>query len=518
MSVIETHTTPPSYAISSVRRLDRTCLSGLPAGIRRPRFDPAKLRSGILHLGCGAFHRAHQALVTQRAIEAEGDAGLRWGISSASLVRRTTPDALAPQQGLYTLIERSAEGCRAEVIGAISEVVHAPSDARGLAARLADPETRIVTLTVTDRGYFLDPASHRLDAGDPAIRADLGAARPATPIGALVRGLALTRDAGHVPPVILCCDNLTANGATLKQAVSDFAALEDDGLAAWIERNVQFPNTMVDRIAPSTGDSDRAEALGLLGVEDAAPVVAEPFLDWVIEEFDGPRPRWEEGGATFVSDVEPFEIAKLRLLNGTHMLLAYIGALAGYRTIAEAIQDPLIARLAERFMRSEQGPTVPVSRERRDHYIDGLISRLANPAIRHEVGRVGRNGSMKLATRLLEPMRYNLAERRDIPCTILAIAAWIRWFALVDTAGTAVSIQDPNKDEIRRLCRATRENPMLRAETFLDYDEVFGDALPRQEQVASQLAQAISDLHRYDIHEVIAAHLGETILGKRYPD
>lgn len=503
--------------VSNRQRLSRNTLKRVPDTIRLPRYDVSRLGQGILHFGCGAFHRAHQALVTQRAIEAEGSEGLRWGIASAAMTRTNTPDALNPQQGLYTLLERSAERNHVEIVGSLAEVVHAPSDEKGMAARLADPQTKIVTLTITDRGYFLDPSTHRLDAEDESIRADIGAERPKTAIGSIVRGLELTRKAGHTPPVILCCDNLTSNGVTLKQAVLDFAALEDDGLSSWIKEHVQFPNTMVDRIAPSISDNDVREVDQLIGMHDAAPVVAEPFLDWVIEDFDGPRPKWEEGGAKFVTDVEPFEIAKLRLLNGTHMLLAYIGALAGYNTIAESIHDPLIKRLTERFMRSEQGPTVPMSHQHCEHYIDELLKRFENPAIHHEVGRVGRNGSLKLATRLLEPMRYNLVERRDTPCTILAIAAWIRWFSLLDTSGTAIRIEDPNKDEIYRLCRATRENPKLRAEVFMDYDEVFGQDFPRQEKVTGDLAHTINNLHRYDLREVMAATLDETILGRRWP-
>lgn len=503
---------------STTTKLGLNNLAKLPGKIRLPRYDFRKLGKGILHYGCGAFHRGHQAWVTQRAIEVEGARGRRWGIASASLIRPDTPHALKAQNNFYTLLERSAEENEAEIIASLAEVIHAPSDNKGLAARLADPDTRIVTLTITDRGYFLDPTTHRLDPSDPAIKDDIGAERPATAIGSIVRGLQLTRQAGHTPPVILCCDNLTSNGATLKQAVLDFAALEDDQLSAWIESNVQFPNTMVDRIVPAVSDEDKNQVEKLLGVRDEAPVIAEPYFDWVIEDFDGPRPRWDEVGAKFVNDVEPFEIAKLRLLNGTHMLLAYVGALAGYQTIAETVGDPLIKRLAERFMRSEQGPTVPMPHWRVEAYIDDLLKRFANPAIHHGVGRVGRNGSLKLATRLLEPMRYNLAERRDTPCTILAIAAWIRWFALLDTGSAALPIDDPHREELRNLCRITRQNPKLRAEMFLEYDEVFGEKFPRQEKVISELAQAMHNQLHYPIRDVISATLEETILGRNYPD
>ncbi|WP_050763908.1 mannitol dehydrogenase family protein [Beijerinckia indica] len=361
-------------------QLSTAVLDTMPESVRRPGYDVTSLTSGILHLGCGAFHRAHQAVITQRAIEAEGEKGLSWGIASASLRRPTTPDALEPQDGLYTVLERDASGTKAEIVGSLSETFYAPTDERGLVDRLADPATKIVTLTVTAGGYSLEPSSGRLQADDPDIQSDLTAERPVTTIGTLMQGLDAVRKAGHVPPVILSCDNLGSNGDTVRQAVIDCAAMTDDKLASWIERSVQFPNTMVDRIVPVTTDEDLRTAQDVLGVLDAAPVSAEPYLQWVIEDFEGERPLWEAGGAEIVGSVAPWEATKLRLLNGTHMVLAYLGGLADHGTIAEVANDPLMVDFALRFMLNEQAPTLPSTAPDPYHYAKLLLKRWRNPA------------------------------------------------------------------------------------------------------------------------------------------
>jgi fructuronate reductase len=342
----------------------------------------------------------------------------------------------------------------------------------------------------------------------PDILHDLNQAeRPRSAVGTIVYGLDRVRRQGGAPPVILSCDNVSANGRTLRQAVLDFAGLLDDKLAGWIAHNVRFPNTMVDRIVPATTDADRRDAARLLGLHDAAPVSVEPFLQWVIEEFDGPRPLWEEAGARFVTDVESFEVAKLRLLNGTHMLLAYLGALAGYKTIADTVADPLFRQFAEAFMLREQGPTVDFSPAERRAYATQLLHRLRNPAIRHEVGRVGRDGSVKLATRLMRPLRENLMAGRNGSCTILGIAAWIRGFALRDTSGTQVHLIDPSKDQMKDLCEETGEDHALQAESFLRLEEVFGPELPNHDEVVAELAQALRDLHLHPVRDVVRSRL-----------
>jgi len=477
------------------------------SGVRRPAYDPASLGTGILHLGCGAFHRGHQAFATQRAIEAEGAAGLRWGIASASLVRRTTPDLLRPQDGLYTLMERDADGLRAEIVGSLRNLVHAPSDPQGLPARIADPATRIVTLTVTADGYLLEPSTGRLQTHHPDIRHDLETAgRPVSVVGTLAAGLRLVREAGGVPPVVLSCDNLASNGRTLRQAVLDYADMMPGGeaLSGWIARNVRFPETMVDRIVPVPNEADAEDARRLTGQLDLAPVSAEPFLQWVIEAFDGPRPMWEAAGAEFVTDVAPFEQAKLRLLNGSHMLLAYLGGLDGSATIAQTVSDPVFHAFIERFMLREQGATLSLPPEALRTYVASLLARLRNPAIRHEVDRIGRNGSVKIATRLMQPLRDNLLAGRPAPCTILGLAAWIRWFALRDTSGTQVRLNDPAAAAFKALCETIGEDFERQAEAFLEMEEVFGPRLPQHDRVVAELAGALRALHLRPARDLVA--------------
>lgn len=475
-------------------RLSRATLGALPAGVRRPRFDPAALRAGILHLGCGAFHRAHQAVFTGRAIEAEGEAGLRWGIVAASLRRPAMRDALSPQDGLYTVLERGPERSRAEVVGALHQVVFAP-DGAALARRIADPAIRIVTLTVTAPAYCLDPATGRLDPAHPDIRRDMLRGTPRSVPGILAAGLDAVRRAGGRPPVVLSCDNLPANGRTLRQAVLDCAALGDDRLAAWIGREVQFPSSMVDRIVPSATGADTADATALTGLLDMAPVPAEPFRQWVIEEFAGPRPLWEAAGAEFVPDVAPWEASKLRLLNGTHMAIAYLGALAGRNTVAEAVADPALARFALRFMLEEQMPTLPPSDHDIRAYAGQLLGRWRNPGIEHRLTRVGRNGSEKLQPRLLAAMRQNMAAGRPVDCTILAVAAWM--LCAASRSRTCARMEDEREGRLLAVAEAAGGDAARLVDGMLRLEEVFGPDLVRCGAFRDGLVAAVGAIHAH---------------------
>jgi len=489
------------------RRLSRSTLDRVPSSVRRPLFDVNELQSGILHFGCGAFHRGHQAFVTQRAIEAEGKKALDWGITAASMHNQTTTSSLAPQDNLYTLIERGNDRTHYEVIGSVTETVYAPADERGLVDRMMHPATKLVTLTVTSGGYSLDGTTNCLDADHPDIVRDLNAENPTSVIGTLTEGLKGAHQSGRRPPVIICCDNMVSNGNTVKQAVVDYAALKDDKLAAWIEHSVQFPNTMVDRIVPTLTDRDRIDVRAATGLEDEAPVTAEPYLQWIIEDFEGPRPLWEAGGAEFVGDVMPWEATKLRLLNGTHMALAYVGGLADHATMAEASNDSLLAAFAMRFMLDEQAPTLPNGGPDPESYAQLLLSRWRNPAIHHDVARIGRNGSEKLDARLLRPLRENLQAGRPAACTILALASWIRWFALRDTSGTKVRLDDPIANRLKNLCEEIGEDHPRLADAFLKLEDVFGPKLPNHDDVSRELGKALSDLHLYELRDVIAARL-----------
>jgi fructuronate reductase len=323
-----------------MKRLSTATLPRLPEPVRRPA-SARRPQGGIVHLGLGAFARAHLAEYTQDANEH----GEPWGITGISLQRPDMRDALKLQDGLYTLAVCAPDGPRYRIIDTVRDVLVAPENRSAVIARLADPATRIVSLTVTEKGYCHDPATGQLRLDHPDIIHDLENPRaPRSAIGFLVAGLAARRDIGLVPYTVMCCDNLPSNGHVLRGLVLAFAGLRDEKLAAWIADEGAFPCTMVDRIVPATTAVDIAETENALGLHDAAPVMAEPFRQLVIEDrFVTGRPDWEKAGAQLVADVEPFEFMKLRMLNGAHSTLAYLGYLAGYETVAEASADPVLA-------------------------------------------------------------------------------------------------------------------------------------------------------------------------------
>jgi fructuronate reductase len=501
---------------SERRLLSRATLHRLPALVTRPPFDPAALQPGILHLGCGAFHRAHQALLTQHAIGAElarapARAGARvppWGIVAASLRTAETVRALKAQSGLYSVIERGPRRARLEVVGTLRDLVFVPGDSATVAACFAHAAIRLVTLTVSVAGYCIDPATGRLDAQHPEIRADLTGAAPRSAIGVLVAGLAQRRAHGLAPPVVLSCDNVPGNGRLLRQACLDFAALRDDRLAHWIDASVRFPSTMVDRIVPVPSDEERHDAIAALGLLDRVPVAAEPFCQWIIERFDGPRPQWELAGAEFVSDVRPWETVKLRLLNGSHLVIAYLGLLAGHPTVADAIEDTALRALALRFMLDEQRPTVQHGTLDVAAYARQLVDRWRNRGIVDPLVRVGREGSTKLPARLLAPLRQNLRDGRPAPCTLLAIAAWIRCLTLHGSHGGVPGLSDPLAGTLRRIARAAGDDAGRLVDGVLGLSQVFSRSIAAHPLVRRELAQALATLQQLGPRAAITAALG----------
>ncbi|WP_433664471.1 mannitol dehydrogenase family protein [Nocardia sp. CA-128927] len=486
-----------------VPRLSTDMLTRLPDSVARPGFAPRSLTTGILHLGCGSFHRAHQALATQHAMNETGDP--RWGIAAVAINRPTVVDALRAQDHLYTTLLHEDGQARVEVVGSITEAVHAPTDLIGVPQRIADPRVKIVTLTVTASGYCVSPVTGRLEVDCPGVRHDLRSpTRPITPIGMLAQGLELVRRRGGTPPVVISCDNLCANGSTLRRAVIDFALLRDDHLAEWIARHVQFPNSVVDRIVQPTAPTDAAVARNWLGgIEDLAPVSAEPFMTWTIEDFEGERPQWELGGAQFVSNVKDYELAKLRLLNGTHMLLAYLGGVAGHRTIADATASPALAALARQFMLDEQGPTLALATPELHRTVDDLMRRFRNPAIAQDMTRIGRNGSDKMMPRVVDALRDNIEAGRPTPGATLLIAAWIRWFTASHAPGAVMELIDPREDSLAVLVDA---DPHRCAQAFLQRTDIFG-TLPELESVQRQVGDALAEISRDGVEAAVRRRL-----------
>lgn len=414
-------------------------LSGRP-GLLLPQYDVAGLGVGIVHLGAGAFHRAHQAVLTEDCL---GDG--QWGICAFTQRSDTVVRALAPQDGLFTLLERGRDAGPARVVGTIREIRSAPHDPAGVAARIADPRIRVVTLTVTEKGYRPAADSVRSDLDGFA----LPGYRPRTVVGQLAAGLDRRRRQDAGPLSILPCDNVIGNGAALRRSVGDFCALlpSGDGLADWIGTNVAFPSSVVDRIVPAAADADRAEAQRLLGCSDNGTVIAESFRQWVIEDdFAAPRPAWQDAGAVLTADVRPYERMKLRLLNATHSLIAYTGALAGYPTIADALTDQGIAEAASSLMAYDAAPglTAPEGVDPAA-YQRTVLNRLADPSLAHDVEQVAADGSVKVPIRLFATIRHRLGTGSQPYWAALAVAAW-----MVYVARRGDTVRDPRSGELAR--------------------------------------------------------------------
>ena len=423
----------------------------LPATVDVPRYDLAQRRVGIVHLGLGGFHRAHMARYTH-ALMQQDPAALRWSIAGAGLLPsdRRMAESLGPQDGLYTLVERSGSSETVSVIGSIARVIYAGDSSTALLDAIADPEVRIVSLTVTENGYCLNPATREFDPDHALIRADLAAPEaPRSAIGIIVEAYRRRMQGRQPAFTALSCDNIQHNGNVLRAAVLALARLRDPALAAWIEAHGAFPNTMVDRITPVTAASDIEYLEHSYGIADRWPVVCEDFTQWVIEDrFVAGRPDWENVGAQFVPDVTPYEMMKLRLLNGSHLAIAALGRLAGYTYIHETMQDASLRGLMAALMDRETGPTLPpVPGIDLVEYKRTLIARFANPAIRDTVERVNTDAPLNV---LVVPIMARLEINGSVDLLALSLAGWIRRVRGVDEEGLAIDIRHPLADVLRR--------------------------------------------------------------------
>jgi fructuronate reductase len=490
------------------RMLTLDALSVLPTEVGRPAYDIGAVGVGIVHLGLGAFHRAHQAVYTDAILRREPG----WGICGVSLKTPRVIAALTPQDGLYTVLEKGAEGTSARVIGAVREMLFLGTQRDRLIARIADPAVRVVTLTVTEKGYCHDPATGRLDLSHPDIGHDLAHPEaPVSAIGVLAAGLAARRAAAGGPMNVVCCDNLPHNGRTVEGIVTAFAQARDPALADWIGKHVAFPCTMVDRIVPATTVADVAEVGRRLGVGDAAPVVAEPYSSWVIEDrFRTARPPWEDAGAQIVADVAPFETMKLRLLNGSHSTLAYLGFLSGHEFIWQASADPLLATLVERLMTEEVMPTlVPPHGVDLPAYGAQLMLRFRNPALPHRTQQIAMDGSQKLPQRLLATVRERLAGGGSIAHLALAIAGWIRYASGTDEHGKPIAVSDPLAARFAAIAAAAQGNAAQIAAGFLDLTEVFGADLAADAAFRRAVSRDVGSLFRDGVRRTLAVHIAQ---------
>ncbi|MGG7516751.1 mannitol dehydrogenase family protein [Allorhizobium undicola] len=444
--------------------------------LRKPE-GTARAQTGIVHLGLGAFFRAHGALYIEEAMKASGG---DWGITGVSLMRPDQRDALAPQDFAYTAVELGPEGETPRLVTVLNGVLVARENPEAVLKALCDPKVKIVSLTVTEKGYCHAPATGRLNRDHADIRHDL--AHPGSPvsaIGFLVWALERRRAAGHRPFTVLCCDNLPENGKVVGGVVREFAEAVSPDLARWIEAECSFPSTMVDRIVPATKPEDIEKLVPLIGALDLSPVMHEPFRQWVVEDrfVDGLRPDFGAVGVELVENVTPYEHMKLRCLNGTHSALAYLGYLAGKETIAETVADPALHRYCRRLWDEEITPGLkaPPGVSLAD-YTAALMTRYCNPAIRHRTWQIAMDGSQKLPQRILGTIAENLAAGRPISGLALAVAAWMRYVGGVDEKGNAIDVRDPLATRLKELSDAgvTAHD---KVKNLLSVREIFPEAL-----------------------------------------
>ena len=480
------------------------CLDSLPDDVARPRYALDAVRVGIVHIGVGAFHRAHQAVfLDDRLAAGETD----WAICGASLRSADTRNALAPQDGLYSVAARGPDREEIRVIGALRELIVAPADPERMLAAMTRRNVRIVSLTITEKGYCHDPAHCELIETHPDVLHDL--ARPETPRsapGLIVEALRRRRAAGVAPFTVLSCDNLPSNGATTHRVLRRMAELREPDLGRWFADAVFCPSTMVDRIVPATTEEDRRRVAERLGCVDAWPVVTEPFRQWVIEDrFGAGRPRLEDSGATLVADVAPYELAKLRLLNGAHSALAYLGYLAGYETIAETMADSAFARFARGLMDEEAAPTLAtLGGDDLFDYKRRLIERFQNPALSHRTSQIATDGSQKLPQRLLGTARDRLAIGAPFPRVALAVAGWMRYVTGIDEQGRTIDLRDPLASRLRAIADAAGKDPLRLAHALISLQDVFGADLSADERFVGPVTRALAALYSSGARRAVA--------------
>ena len=451
----------------------------LTAKATLPDYDRNRLIPRIVHLGFGAFHRAHQGVYTDiLAAEHNSD----WGYCEVNLIGGEQQIAdLKQQDNLYTVAEMSADAWTARVVGVVKKALHAQVDGlESVLAAMCEPQVAIVSLTITEKGYCHSPATGQLMLDHPMIAADLqNPHQPKSAPGVVVEALARRKAAGLAAFTVMSCDNMPENGHVMRNVVTAYARAVDAELAAWIEQHVTFPSTMVDRIVPAVTADTLDKIENLTGVRDPAGVACEPFRQWVIEDnFVAGRPQWEKAGAELVSDVIPFEEMKLRMLNGSHSFLAYLGYLAGYQHINDCMGDENYRVAARALMLNEQAPTLKVQGVDLTRYADLLIERYSNPALRHRTWQIAMDGSQKLPQRMLDSVRWHLAHNSRFDLLALGVAGWMRYVGGVDEQGNAIEVNDPLLPVIQQAVQNSAEGES-RVEALLAIEAIFGNELPQ---------------------------------------
>jgi fructuronate reductase len=469
-----------------------TDFAALPSAVIKPTYDRARLKPRILHLGFGAFHRAHQAVFADRLAH---DHGSDWGYVEVNLIGGEQQIAdIKNQDLLFTVAEMAPGNWTARVVGVAKRALHASVDGlETVLEAMCDPEIAIVSITITEKGYCHNPATGKLNAEHPAIQHDIAdPAAPQSAAGVIVAALKRRRDRGIPAFTVMSCDNMPENGHVAHNVVTGLARAQDAALADWIEKNVTFPSTMVDRIVPAVTPDTLEKITGLLGgIADPAGVAGEPFRQWVIEDkFVAGRPAWEKVGAELVAEVLPYEEMKLRMLNGSHSFLAYLGYLGGYAHICDCMEDADYAKAAHGLMLKEQAPTLKVQGVDLGAYAGSLVERYRNPELKHRTWQIAMDGSQKLPQRMLDSIRWHLKNGSSFDRLALGVAGWMRYVGGVDDAGKPIEISDPQKDTIAATVAGSAEGE-ARVKALLGLSAIFGTDLPQN----ATFVKAVTDAY-----------------------
>lgn len=495
---------------ASAIKLSQRSLSSLK-NVKTPSYDRAGLKQGIVHVGVGGFHRAHLAVYVDEMIKKHG--ARDWAICGVGLqpFDAGMRDALVPQDCLYTVVERSEAGSSAHVVGSITSFLYAPDDPEAVVAKMAHADTHIVSMTITESGYYYNENTHELEVEHPDIVADLkrDLTRPRTTFGYLFAALARRHEAGLRPFTVLSCDNMQKNGSISRHMLLTFARRRDPKVAAWIEKNGGFPNSMVDRITPRTADTDKTSLAETFGIQDSWPVVTEPFMQWVVEDtFADGRPEFEKVGVQVVrdvSDVEKFECHKLRLLNASHSAIAYAGYLGGFKYVHDVLANPLFHKYVYNMMHREVKPLLPdIPGVDIDAYCDTLLKRFANPTIMDQVNRLTLNGSGKLPQFIMPSIaEHIMAGTHDFRRLVFCTAAWFRYLKGVEEGGESFTIDDPMAEDLQARAVAGGASPF----PLLDVRSLFGDDLRGDKIFVQELTAAMEGLYRDGVMATLAKYV-----------
>nr|WP_208402593.1 mannitol dehydrogenase family protein [Lysinibacter cavernae] len=488
--------------------MSNATLADLPSDVARPTYDRSQLTPGIFHFGVGGFHRAHQAVMLDDLLS-QGLA-TDWAICGIGVLPSDARmrDVMRDQDCLYTLVVRDPSGKQERrVIGSIVDYLFAPDDVDAVIERLASPAAKIVSMTITEGGYNIHPVTGEFDLTNAGIVADLATPQaPASVFGIVVEALRRRRERGMTPFTVMSCDNLQDNGRVARRSFVAYARAVDAELGDWIEANVSFPNSMVDRITPVTTDEDRSVTSEAIGLTDAWPVVCEPFLQWVLEDaFTDGRPPYEHTAVQLVDDVEPYELMKLRLLNASHQALCYFGYLMGYRLVHDVAGDPLVATFLRAYMDREATPTLrPVPGINLDDYKTQLIERFANPGVRDTVARLCADSSDRIPKWLVPVINEQLATDGEIVLSAAICASWARYSEGVDEQGESIEVVDRLRDTVMGYAAKHSTDPLA----FIRDRDLFGDLIDN-ERFVSAYSAALESLHASGARATVAGLVGQ---------